>query len=210
MTFDEMIKQIAQELEVKEEQVLTTVELLDDDKTIPFISRYRKEQTGALNEIQIRSIAEKIDYLRRLQTRREEILSTIDEQGKLTEELSASINEAASFQAVEDLYLPYKKRKKTRADKAREKGLEPLSEWIRETKERNDEQIASYVDEEKGVLTPEDALNGALDIIREEVANTPAIRDMLRTYLRSNAFLNCDQAYAPDPRGVYKDFYEFK
>ena len=210
MTFNEMIKQIAKELEVKEEQVLTTVELLDDDKTIPFISRYRKEQTGALNEIQIRLIAEKTDYLRRLQTRREEILSTIDEQGKLTEELSASINEAETFQAVEDLYLPYKKRKKTRADKAREKGLEPLSEWLKETKERNDEQVASYVVEEKGVLTPEEAINGALDIIREEVANTPAIRDMLRTYLRSNAYLTCDQAYGPDPKGIYKDFYEFK
>ncbi|MEA1884716.1 MAG: Tex family protein [Thermotogota bacterium] len=210
MTFNEMIQQIAEELTVKEEQVVTTVELLDDDKTIPFISRYRKEQTGALNEIQIRSIAEKIDYLRRLQTRREEVLSTIEEQGKLTEELSASINTAATFQAVEDLYLPYKKRKKTRADKAREKGLEPLSQWLKETRERNDEQIAIYVDEEIGVLTPEEALNGALDIIREEVANTPAIRDMLRTYLRANAFLISDQAYAPDPRGVYKDFYEFK
>lgn len=210
MTFDEMIKQIAGELAVNEKQVLTTVELLDDDKTIPFISRYRKEQTGALNEIQIRSIAEKIDYLRRLQTRREEVLSSIEEQGKLTEELSASINEASTFQAVEDLYLPYKKRKKTRADKAREKGLEPLSEWLRQTKERNDEQVASYVNEEKGVLTPEEALNGALDIIREEVANTPAVRDMLRTYLRANAYLISDQAYGPDPKGVYKDFYEFK
>ncbi|MFW6263472.1 MAG: Tex-like N-terminal domain-containing protein [Thermotogota bacterium] len=210
MTFNKMIQQIAQELAVKEEQVLTTVELLDDDKTIPFISRYRKEQTGALNEIQIRSIAEKIDYLRRLQTRREEILSTIEAQGKLTEELSTSINAAATFQAVEDLYLPYKKRKKTRADKAREKGLEPLSEWLKETKERNDEKVTSFVDKEKGVLTAEEALNGALDIIREEVANTPAIRDMLRTYLRSNAYLICDQAYGPDPKGIYKDFYEFK
>ena len=210
MTFDEMIQQIAQELVVKEEQVLTTVELLDDDKTIPFISRYRKEQTGALNEIQIRSIAEKIDYLRRLQTRREEVLSAIAEQEKLTDELSAALNTAATFQAVEDLYLPYKKRKKTRADKAREMGLEPLSEWLQETKQRNEEQIASFVDEEKGVMTPEEALNGALDIIREAVANTPAVRDMLRTYLRANAFLICEQAYGPDPKGVYKDFYAFK
>src|SRR6056297_3959071 len=150
MTYDEMIKQIAQELEVKEEQVITTIQLLDDDKTIPFISRYRKEQTGALNEIQIRSIAEKIDYLRRLQTRREEVLSTIEEQGKLTEELLASINTATTFQAVEDLYLPYKKRKKTRADKAREKGLAPLTEWLKETKVKDDDYLASFINEELG------------------------------------------------------------
>src|SRR6056297_2843327 len=156
MTFNEMIQQIAQELEVKEE-------------------------TGALNEIQIRSIAEKIDYLRRLQTRREEILSTIDEQGKLTEELSASINEATTFQAVEDLYLPYKKRKKTRADKAREKGLAPLTEWLKETKVKDDDYLASFINEELGVHSTKEAIDGALDIIREEVANTPSIGDMLRT-----------------------------
>jgi len=210
MTYDEMIKQIAQELEVKPEQVITTIQLLDDDKTIPFISRYRKEQTGALNEIQIRSIAEKIDYLRRLQTRREEVLSTIEEQGKLTEELRLSINEATTFQAVEDLYLPYKKRKKTRADKAREKGLAPLTEWLKETKVKDDDYLASFINEELGVHSTKEAIDGALDIIREEVANTPSIRDMLRTYLRSNAFLISDQAYGPDPKGVYKDFYEFK
>src|SRR6056297_3042921 len=156
MTFDEMIQQIAEELTVKEEQVLTTVELLDDDKTIPFISRYRKEQTGALNEIQIRSIAEKIDYLRRLQTRREEVLSTIEEQGKLTEDLRVSLNKAETFQAVEDLYLPYKRRKKTRADKAREAGLEPLYEWLVQTKVGDDDYIASFINEEKGVLTSEE------------------------------------------------------
>ncbi len=210
MTFEEMIKQIAHELGVKENQVIKTVELLDDDKTIPFISRYRKEQTGALNEIQIRSIAENIDYLRRLQTRREEVLSTIDEQGKLTAELAASINKAETFQAVEDLYLPYKKRKKTRADKAREMGLEPLSQWLTQTRIKDADYINSFINETLGVHSNEEALNGALDIIREQVANTPAIRDMLRTYLRSNAFLISEQAYGPDPKGVYKDFYEFK
>jgi len=210
LTYNEMIELIASELEVKNEQVEKTVELLDDDKTIPFISRYRKEQTGALNEIQIRKIAERIDYLRRLQTRREEITHSIDEQGKLTEELILKIAAADTFQAVEDIYLPYKKRKKTRADKARERGLEPLSTWLRETFKRDDAFVDSFVNEELEVPSAEEALKGALDIIREEVANTAEIRDMLRTNLRNNAMLISEQAYGPDPKGIYRDFYEFK
>jgi len=125
MTFDNMIQQIAEELTVKEEQVLTTVELLDDDKTIPFISRYRKEQTGALNEIQIRSIAEKIDYLRRLQNRREEVLSTIEEQGKLTEELKTSSTKPLPFRLLKICICLIRNEKRHARTKPEKRDLNP-------------------------------------------------------------------------------------
>ena len=210
MTYQEMIARIAGELNVKEKQVRSAVELLDDDKTIPFISRYRKEQTGALDEIQIREIADRIKYLRRLQERKEEVLSIIDEQGKLTGELKKNLEEAQTLQRVEDLYLPYKKRKKTRADKAREKDLEPLGDWLQKTLEKDAAYVSSFVEPEKGVETPEEALSGALDIIREEIANTPKIREMLRNNLRQQADIITDQAYGPDPDGLYKDFYTYR
>ena len=126
----DIIKFVAEELKINKNQVENTVNLLDEGATIPFISRYRKEVTGNLNEEQIRDISEKVTYVRNLEKRKEEVLSSIEEQGKLTDELRAEIEKSVKLQEVEDLYLPYKKKKKTKADIAKENGLEPLALFI--------------------------------------------------------------------------------
>ena len=128
---NEFIKEISSILKIPEWKVKNTVELLEDGKTIPFISRYRKERTGELNELQIRDIFDNLEYLKKLATRKNEVLKNIEEKGKLTENLKKQISEAKTLQIVEDLYLPYKTRKKTRADKAIERGLEPLSVFFK-------------------------------------------------------------------------------
>ncbi|MEJ2053447.1 MAG: Tex-like N-terminal domain-containing protein, partial [Calditrichaceae bacterium] len=168
MTELEMLNLLAEELNLKVVQVKNTVELLDAGNTVPFISRYRKEVTGSLDENQIRSIEERMNYLRTLEARKDAILKSIEEQGKLTPELKSKIEKAIKLQEVEDLYLPYKPKKRTRATVAREKGLEPLAELIlkQEIMEGDPLEAASpYIDNEKEVESAEDALQGAMDII---------------------------------------------
>ena len=181
---DKIINKIAEELKIKPEQVENTVKLIDDGNTIPFIARYRKEVTGGLSDEILRDLGERLSYLRNLETRKEEVIKSIDEQGKLTDELTISIASAETLAEVEDLYRPFKQKKKTRATVARAKGLEPLSDIIlaQEEKENIYEIAKKYINidtlsdedkknKDKVVSTAEDAIQGALDIIAENIAN---------------------------------------
>ena len=177
---------IAKELKIEPHKVTATLGLLDEGNTIPFVSRYRKEVTGSLDEEQIRNISERAQYLRNLAQRRQEILATITAQGKLTQELETAIKATSKLQELEDLYLPYKQKKRTRAMIARERGLEPLAELIiaQETPLVSLEVLATYhLDTEKGVNSPEDAWAGASDIVAETISDRADIRDLVRKEL---------------------------
>lgn len=177
---------IAKELAVKPAQVKAAAELLDDGNTVPFIARYRKEATGSLDEEAIRNIEERLAYLRNLAARQEEIIEKISAQGKLTDELKAEIEKAVKLQELEDLYLPFRPKKRTRASVAKERGLLPLAEMILAQEEQKGTALdaaASFVDEEKNVATAEEALAGAMDIAAETVAEDAAIRGDMRKHL---------------------------
>lgn len=183
MNSNDIPQRIAQELSVRPQQVAKTIELLDEGNTVPFIARYRKEVTGSLQDEQIRSIEERLTYLRNLVKRQEEILHAISEQGKLTDELKAQIEKAQKLQELEDLYLPFKQKRATRASKAREKGLEPLALAMMAQKEKKGKAIsfaASFINEEKGVSTAEDALAGARDICAETIMEEASLRQTMR------------------------------
>ncbi len=174
---------IAKELSVRPQQVEKTIALLDEGNTVPFIARYRKEVTGSLVDEQIRTIEERLSYLRGFVKRQEEILAKIEEQGKLTDELRKEIEKAQKLQELEDIYLPYKQKRATRASKAREKGLAPLADAMMAQKERNGDAISfaeQFIDAEKGVETAEDALAGARDICAEVITEEAALRQALR------------------------------
>jgi uncharacterized protein len=183
---------LAQELSLSANQVENTLSLLAEGATIPFISRYRKERTGSLDEVQIRAIAERYAYLSELEERKATILEAIASQGKLTDELKAKIESCFQKNELEDLYLPYRPKRRTRATVAREKGLEPLAELIKSLNTPTakpvslEAEAANYIDEEKGVKTAADALKGASDILAEEVAETAEFRAYLRDYLMKN------------------------
>ena len=174
---------IAKELKVKPDQVEKTVELLDDGNTVPFIARYRKEATGSLEDEQIRHIEERLTYLRNLVKRQEEILAAIEAQGKLTDELRQAIEKAGKLQELEDLYLPYKQKKRPRAQMASERGLEPLANAMllqAQSKGEPLQEAQKYIDAEKGVETAEDALAGARDIIAETTMEDAQLRQNMR------------------------------
>ncbi|MBP2650326.1 MAG: yhgF [Firmicutes bacterium] len=174
---------IARELGVKPGQVIATITLLDDGNTVPFIARYRKEATGELDEEQIRTTEERCTYLRNLVKRQEEIITSISEQDKLTPELEIAINAAVKLQELEDLYLPYRPKKRTRAQIAREKGLEPLAViMLAQTMSAGNvtEIAAEYINPENEVLSAELALAGAMDIIAETVSERADLRALLR------------------------------
>lgn len=188
----DLIKVIALEFKISPRQVENTVKLLDDGNTIPFIARYRKEATGELDEEQIRNIEERLIYLRNLEARKEEVLHSIEEQGKLTPELAEAINGATKMQEVEDLYRPYKPKKRTRAMIAKERGLEPLADliWNQQVETGTiDELVAPFVNPEAGVETVADALAGARDIIAEKVSDDPDYRKALREFLWDQAVI---------------------
>ena len=211
MTELDMLDILASELNLKVIQVKNTVELLDEGNTVPFISRYRKEVTGSLDENQIRAIEERINYLRTLEARKVTILKSIEEQGKLTPELKAKIEKAVKLQEVEDLYLPYKPKKRTRATVAKEKGLEPLAEIILKQGivEGDPLQIASeYINEEKEVQSAEDALQGAMDIIAEVVSDDAEVRKVIRKQTFKNGLLQSERKKV-EGRTEYEMYYEF-
>lgn len=203
---------ISRELNLKEHQVRQTVQLLDDGSTIPFIARYRKEMTGMLDENQIRSIQERVEYLRQLEERKNEVIRLIDEQGKLTDELAKQIHGALKLQEVEDLYRPYRQKRRTRATIAREKGLEPLAQFLLQgTKGTVEEEANKYVNEEKGVSTREEAIQGACDILAEDMADDAAIRDWIRRYILANGIIQSRLKDAEkDERKVYEMYYEYQ
>jgi uncharacterized protein len=211
MTEQDMLQLIADELEIKLIQVRNTVGLLDDGNTVPFISRYRKEATGSLDENQIRLIENRINYLRALEARKETILNSIEEQGKLTPELKEKIQKAVKLQEVEDLYLPYKPKKRTRATIAKEKGLQPLAEMIlnQEIFTGSPEEIAAkFINEEKEVTTPEEALKGAMDIVAETVSDDAEARKIIRKLTFKTGVLQVEGKKV-EQRTVYEMYYEF-
>lgn len=172
---------IAEELNIRQKQVSDTIELLDEGATVPFISRYRKEVTGSLDEVQVAAIRDRVQQLRDLDKRREAILKSIKEQEKLTPELEGKINDAETMAALEDLYLPYKPKRRTKATIAREKGLEPLAEKIFGQESCDlEEEAKAYIDEEKEVGSTEEALQGARDIIAEWVNENAELRKKMR------------------------------
>ncbi|NLI93837.1 MAG: RNA-binding transcriptional accessory protein [Peptococcaceae bacterium] len=206
----DLIEVIAKELGLKTRQVVDTVKLLDDGNTIPFIARYRKEATGELDETILRTMVERLEYLRNLEKRKEEVLRLIDEQGKLDEELKTKIERAVKLQEVEDLYRPYKQKKRTRASIAKEKGLEPLAKWIvsQPVKGNPNEEAIQYINSELGVETIEDAIHGALDIIAEEVSDDADVRKIVRnkTYELGDI---CAKA-KKEERSPYEMYYDYR
>lgn len=172
----DLIAQLAHELNLKAANIEAAVKLIDEGNTIPFISRYRKEATGGMDDVALRALDERLSYLRNLEQRKEDVILLIDAQGKLTPELEQQIREATQLQRVEDLYKPYRKKRMTRAQKAREAGLEPLANMIivqASAKGSALDAAAAYVNEEAGFDTPEKALAGAADIVAETVPRTP-------------------------------------
>ena len=184
---------IAGELKVRRAQVDAAVQLLDDGNTVPFIARYRKEATGELEDEQLRTIEERLAYLRNFVKRQEEIIAKIHEQGKLTDELKAAIEKTSKLQELEDIYLPYKQKKRTRAQKAKEKGLEPLASRIllqQDTKGTPEAIAAEFINPELEVNSAGDALAGAMDIIAEMISENPQLRQKLRDTMQSSSLLS--------------------
>ena len=201
---------LARELGQKLEYVENVVALIDEGNTIPFIARYRKEQHGAMDDTTLRNLETRLTYLRNLQQRRDEVKKSIENQGKLTQELSEAIDAAATMTEVEDLYRPYKQKRRTRGSIAREKGLEPLAQAIFLQDGRDPAVLArEFVDEEKGVATVEDALQGANDILAENLSDDADIRKSLRSLVLRKGYLVCKAVEDAPEDGVYKLYYNF-
>ena len=206
---ENIVKTLALELGQKEEYVANVVALLEEGNTIPFIARYRKEMHGSMDDTALRNLETRLTYLRNLQERKEEVIKSIANQEKLTEELEKQIIAAATLAEVEDLYRPYKQKRRTRATVAKEKGLEPLALRIFEQTGEDPAVLAqAYVDPEKGVETLEDALAGANDIIAEIISDDPAIRKALREKMERQAVVAV-QADDPEKESVYELYYNF-
>ncbi len=201
---------LAQELGQKLEYVENVVTLMDEGNTIPFIARYRKEMHGAMDDTTLRNLETRLTYLRNLQQRREEVKKSIENQGKLTEDLVAAIDAAATMTEVEDLYRPYKQKRRTRGSMAREKGLAPLAEAIF-AQDGQDPAVlaAAFLDPEKGVNTIEEALQGANDIIAENLSDDADIRKLLRDVVMRKGVFTCKAAEDAEEDGVYKLYYDF-
>ncbi len=202
---------LARELDQPENYVRNVIDLVDQGATIPFIARYRKELHGSMDDQLLRRLADRLQYLRNLERRKEEVCSAIEAQGKLTEELSAAVHAAATLAEVEDLYLPYKQKRRTRATMAREKGLEPLAQMLSAQGPALDpEQAAApFVDAEKGVETVRDALQGASDIVAETISDSAAVRGALRElYLRRGKLVSRAADREPEDT-VYRLYYDF-
>ncbi|GAA0191570.1 Tex family protein [Fulvivirga kasyanovii] len=209
---DKNISIVAKELGISEKQAFSVVELLDEGATVPFISRYRKEMTGSLDEVAITSIRDRVTQLRELDKRREAILKSIEKQEKLTPELEASINAAQTLAELEDIYLPYKPKRKTRASVAKEKGLEPLAKVLFEQESVDLEKLAAeYIDEEKGVANAEEALQGARDIIAEWMNEDQEVRKKMRDLFEKEAVIVSKVIKGKEEEGQkYKDYFEWE
>ena len=207
----DMIQTLAQELNKDPRHVENVVRLLDEGNTIPFIARYRKELHGAMDDTSLRTLEERLQYLRGLEERRDTVKKSIEEQGKLTEELAAAIDSAQTLAEVEDLYRPYKQKRRTRATVAREKGLEPLAALLFAQERdcpRPEDAAAGFIDSEKGVETAADALQGANDIIAEWISDDAAVRKSLRELLERRGTLRSLAATEED--SVYRLYYDFE
>ena len=211
----DILKTLAEEFKIKEEQVKETVALIDEGNTIPFISRYRKEVTGGLDDATLRDLNDRLNYLRKMDERREEISNLIDAQGKLTPEITFALNNAKTLVELEDIYLPYRPKRKTRASVARDKGLEPLAAYIMEQRDVYDPEIPVFAEQfivisdekDKAVPTVEAALAGASDIIAEDISNNAEIRKMLREFTMANGSLSSKGT--TEESSVYENYYDF-
>lgn len=206
----DILKQLTSELNIKLWQTEAAVKLIDEGNTIPFIARYRKEATGSLNDEVLRNLGERLTYLRYLEEKKEQVLSSIEEQGKLTDELRKQIEEAQTMVAIDDLYRPYRPKKRTRAIIAKEKGLEPLAAYIslQMAKEPIEETAKEYISEEKEVLTAQDAIAGACDIIAETISDDADYR----TYIRNQTFkegMITSSAKDEEAESVYEMYYNY-
>ena len=207
---DKIIKIISDELGVKEKQVESAINLIDEGNTIPFISRYRKEATGGLSDEQLRTLGERLNYLRNLEERKAEVVKLIDGQGKLTEEIVKDLENAVTLADVEDIYRPYKQKKRTRATIAKEKGLEELANIIfaQENKDPIEEIAKNYIDEEKGVASTEEAINGALDIIAENISDNAEYRKVIKKICYREGII-VTKATNPEEKSSYEMYYDF-
>ena len=203
-------KKISEELNITEAQVSSTIKLIDDGNTIPFIARYRKEVTGNLSDEVLREFDERLKYLRNLEARKEEIIRLIDEQGKLTDELTIKITTATTLSELEDIYRPYKPKKRTRATIAKEKGLEPLAMIIYLQQEKRDiyEIAKQYIDKDKGVKTVEDAIAGASDIIAEDISDNSDYRKKIKSMNFREAVISCKNS--KEEKSLYEMYYDYK
>jgi len=206
----DILQVIADELQIKKGQVEKSVELIDEGATIPFIARYRKEVTGSLNDEQLRALSERLVYLRNLEEKKASVLATIEEQGKLTDELKKQIEAVMTMVALEDLYRPYRPKRRTRATIAKEKGLEPLAEILRAqaTTRTIEEEATAFVDAEKGVESVQDAIDGAKDILAEVYADDADYRTKLRAMTKESGSLVA-KAKDEEADSVYEMYYDF-
>ena len=207
----DIIKTLQQELNIRYSQAEAAVKLIDEGNTIPFIARYRKEATGSLNDEVLRALDERLRYLRNLEEKKEQVIGTIREQGKLTEELERQIREAATMVAVDDLYRPYRPKRRTRAMIAREKGLEPLAERIaaQELGRPALEEAADFVSEERGVADAAEALAGAMDILAEQISDNAVYRTYIRRITTDQGQLQAAAKDAAKP-SVYETYYQYQ
>src|SRR6266446_4357604 len=222
LSLSELAQTLSTELNLNSGQIARAIALLDEGNTIPFIARYRKEVTGSLDEVQIQSIADRAAALRTLHERKADVRRLIDAQGKLTPELAAAILAAATLQEVEDLYLPYRPKRKTRASVAREKGLAPLADIILQQPELKgaidsilEEHARPFLDAEKGVDTSLEAYAGARDIVAEIISEDASVRGTMRASFFKHSILaakvtDSEKIAEKDPNGVYQLYYEFK
>lgn len=209
----ELMKQVAKELAIKLTQVKNVIDLTNEGNTIPFIARYRKERTGALDEVVIRDILDRWNYLLNLEERKAEVIRIIDEQGKLTEDLAGKIENATKLQEVEDLYRPYKQKRRTKASIAKERGLEPLASWMMTFPETGElrEEARRYINEELDVHTEEDAINGAKDIIAEMVSDDAEVRKWIRFETMKHGMIeSVVKDGEKDEKQVFEMYYEYE
>ncbi|CAK8579945.1 Tex family protein [Priestia megaterium] len=208
---NQIVQRVSKEVEISQKQVQNVIALVEDGNTVPFIARYRKEQTGALDEVQIRNILDSWNYLMNLEERKEEVLRLIEEQGKLTEELAAQIHQAKKLQQVEDLYRPFKQKRRTKATVAKEKGLEPLAQWLLSFP-RSDvkNEAKTYINEEAGVQSSEEAIQGALDIVAEQISDEASYRQWIRTTtVKDGIIVTSVKDQEKDEKNIYEMYYEY-
>ncbi|MDT0110859.1 Tex family protein [Listeria booriae] len=210
---EEILKLVHKSLPYRPNQINAVIELLSEGNTVPFIARYRKEMTGSLDEVEIRNIEERYTYVEKLEQRKEEILRLIEEQGKLTEELSAAIKKSEKHQALEDLYRPYKQKKRTKATIAKEKGLEPFALWLLALPQSGDvtAEATKYISADKEVATVEDVLLGAHEIIAEVISDEPTYRKWIREFTRKFGMIqSVGKKTELDEKSVYEMYYDYQ
>src|SRR3712207_1344134 len=202
---------LCKEFNVKSFQIENVITMLDEGATVPFIARYRKERTGGLSDVTLREIYDRLKYLRNLSERKDTVLKSIEEQGKLNDELKGKILNSQTLTEVEDLYRPYKQKKRTRATIAVEKGLKPLAETILSGKTIEDIQVlaSKYVNEEKGVANTEEALKGAQDIIAEKISDEAKFRKWIRELVKKEGIIQCKKSSKEEEPTPYEMYYDY-